>query len=243
MWQKLSGFSSALDSIEKKVRNTQRRPQPSGRETPFWATKRFVFDRGDFSPASSPLVHDAGRVTRVNRLTYNAFVVTEGRAGTPPNQTPSGTFARQVMRPTSRGLTAALPAFSYYDDNIPNTRRQMGAAVHHFDFEWGLQLGSSQRQYAQRRDNAGQAGVGHGGPVFMSRNSLGNPENDKQLLFTERHPLVLKTNEFMTFTVRPTASYLAMPGNSSFTAVQPETFEGRFVVEISYAGYRTFGYE
>jgi len=235
MWADVKDLNAGLDKIERVARKLEQR-RPEGRVTPFFATKRFVFGKSDFVMQSSPLVHDAGRVTRVVRLTYSvhvelptldAFAITQN------------TFAAYEMRPTARGMTRAAPVGlrnAYDDDDV-----QVEFASSVFDFEWAFSIGSTERNYAQRIGNVGAANTGNTGGVFMSRNALGNPENDKSLLFSEKHPIVLPTNEFLTFKVRPIFSYLATPGANSFGEDADEA-GGRFVVNINYAGYRTFGY-
>lgn len=243
LWKELSDLGGVLDNVERSVRKLSIRPTPKGRVTPFFATKRFVFQKGDFEMQSSPLISSAGRVTRVTRLTYSVQVELPTSTATGNTFLAPDTFIPLEMRPTARGMTRRTPATmsANYGSNFGGNDVELAESSSVFDFEWAFSIGSTERRYAQRRDVSNG-----GGGVFMSRNSLGNPENDKQLLFSEKHPIVLPTNEFLTFMVRPTFSYLNSPGPSSFTTLPEDPVVeagGRFVVNISYAGYRTFGYE
>jgi hypothetical protein len=244
MWKELNNLGAVLDRAEKAVRNLSKRPDPQGRVTPFWATKRFVFGKGEFEPQTASLIHSAGRVTRVTSLIYSVQLELPTGDAFPTNFLRRGVTYGVSMRPSARGMVRKTPsaiAFNYDDDYLQSLEHASSV----FDFEWAMSFGSSERNYAQRRDTQNR----NSGGVFMSRNALGNPENDKSLLFSEKHPIVLQTNEFLTFTVRPTFSYLASPGPNSFLGTFPLAGDavpeqgGNFVVNINYSGYRTFGDE
>jgi hypothetical protein len=91
-----------------------------------------------------------------------------------------------------------------------------------FDFEWTYTIGSTERKYST-------ANPSPDGWNWLSRFSLGNPETAGKLLFNPKHPLILRTNEFLTFRIRPIFW-------ANFNA--SETVQ----VNIGYAGYRTAGY-
>ena len=112
-----------------------------------------------------------------------------------------GNSGESPLRPTPRGLVGAGTVF---------------------DFDWSLSLGSTERNYTTGLSLNTRT-------IGSSRTALGNPENQYQLLFNERHPIVLRTNEFLTFKVTPTVFFGII---SPFFPVN---------VRITYAGYRTYG--
>lgn len=221
-WKQLSSCAARLDQLEKKVRATLERPTPQGRETPFYGSQSFTFPLSNFTPVAFPLVHSAGRVTRVVRVSYSVDI--EYLADTDPELPGRDTplVLRQPMRPNPRVMVGAPRV-------IGNTGRWLAL----FDFEWNMSVGSTERQYAQAR--------GLDNRLFMARSSLGDPENDRQMLFTEKHPLLLKTNEFLTFTVKPIFNYFDPVGGAASLVLGPPA--PQFIVNITYAGWRTFGYE
>lgn len=207
MWKWLSKLDADLDDVEKAV-DVELRPRPQkGRVTPFFQTERLRFDYFDYTERSFPLVQSAGRVTRVTRLSYSVSLNITALVG----GVLQTTF--QAMRPTPRGMTM-----------LDNTATGDNETI--FDFEWSLSLGTTERDYVtglsrnQRR-------------VASGRRSLGNPENDRQLLFCEKNPLVLETNEFLSFKVKPLLYFVDTPNDFERVSVD---------VNLSYAGYREFGY-
>jgi len=103
-------------------------------------------------------------------------------------------------------------------------RGLVGTLDYAFDFEWTFSIGSTERQYSTSLPRPD-------GWNWLSRKSLGNPEVGSNLLFNPMHPLTLRTNEFLTFRVRPT-----------FWSRDPWSTGEQVIVNIAYAGYRTFGY-
>lgn len=196
LWQELGGLSNRVDRLESQVRAVWRRPRAKGRETPFFGEKQFVLQPGQTEPQESPLVHSAGSVTRVTRLTYAVRALV----------TQSGVDAYASMRQTPQGM--------FYTQ--PTPAPQIG-----FDFEWTYTVGSTERKYST-------ANPSPDGWNWLSRFSFGNPESAGNLLFNPKHPLILTTNQFLTFRIRPIYW---------LNATNPVS------VNISYAGTRTFGYE
>jgi len=204
LWKTLGKMDADLDAVETSV-DEELRPHPqNGRVTPFLSTERLVFPYFDYTERSFPLVQSAGRVTRVVRLSYSVSLLASAGLGT-------ATF--QAMRPSPRGMVMQN---SDGGNNFETF----------FDFEWSLHLGTTERDYVtglsrnQRR-------------IASGRRALGNPENDRQLLFNEKHAIVLKTNEFLSFKAKPLMYFV---GNTvNFDRV-------RVSVDLSYAGYREFGY-
>jgi hypothetical protein len=202
MWRDLAGLQSKVTKLEGKVDAFNRRPPAKGRETPFFGKQQFLFDPFTTQAVEGTLVHDAGRVTRVVRLTYSVyFLTTEDVGGVSGSSTPL------PMRATPRGMFILT-----------------GNGGAGFEFEWSFKIGSTDRKYS----------VGQNG--WLARRSLGNPEVGSCLLFTPRYPLVLDTDQFLNFLVRPTwwsRGGFGAQGNG----------DERIAVNIEYAAYRTFGYE
>lgn len=228
-WARLGRSIETLDKIQVAVRKAMQPAQNEGRVTPFFARQSFVFGQGDLTPQRFSIVHSAGRVTRVTRLSYSVAVEGmrsfEGAAAAPDADQPA---VYTIMRPNPRGMV-------YLDERIadPAVNGYLRSGI--FDFEWGFSKGSTERQYAQgRTKNRNQ--------IALSRSGLGNPEDDRLLLINEKHPLVLKTNEFLTIEVKPTFSWMnwRLDAGTTFAAVDDEF---KFVVNITYGGYRIFGYE
>lgn len=88
----------------------------------------------------------------------------------------------------------------------------------YFDFEWNFDLGTTERSYANGRIT--------GSAKYLSRNSLGQPGNSNTLLFSEKNPLVLATNQFLTIKAKPT--YFAQTG----------ALGGEYVIQFQIAGVR-----
>jgi hypothetical protein len=203
-WNYLRGCENQLDAFEAKLVELEKPPMPRGRETPFFIQQRFAFRPRDFEPQSAPLVHSAGRTTRVVRLTATALWY-DSRAGFVDGNGPV------PMRPTPGGL-----CFDNGDIAFPFVSTEL------FEFDWTFSLGSTERRYTN--------GIGISG--YNGRTSLGNHENNKSLLFNEKYPLVLQTNEFLTFTVKPLVYNM-----------NPERVFGeddRFFVDVQGVAYRTF---
>lgn len=68
-----------------------------------------------------------------------------------------------------------------------------------FDFEWNFSLGTTERSYSHNSESGGE---------WLSRYSLGYMDNENTLLFSQKDPLVLGTNEFFNIKVKPTIGYL-----------------------------------
>lgn len=228
-WARLGKSIEALDKIQVSVRKAMHPYQNEGRITPFFARQSFVFGQGDLTPQRFSIVHSAGRVTKVTRLSYSVALEGlrpfEGENSSPDSEQPA---VYTMMRPNPRGMV-------YLDERIadPAVNGYLRSGV--FDFEWGFSKGSTEREYAQGRTK-------NTNKIALSRAGLGNPEDDRQLLINEKHPLRLETNEFLTIEVKPTfswANWRLDVGTTDFTVDD----EFKFVVNISYGGYRIFGYE
>lgn len=207
MWRELGGISNRVDRLEGKVRKVWERPKAKGRETPFWGEKSFLFEAGATEPLESPLVQSAGVVTRVTRLTYCCRMLNTQNALVIDDDQ----LSFVSMRQTPRGM-------------IGITNEDGGVL---FDFEWTYIVGSTERKYSTALPSPD-------GWNWLSRLSLSNPESGSNLLFNPQHPLILRTNEFLTFRVRP----IVWASNTVSGVELP-----RVSVNIQFAGYRTFGYE
>lgn len=203
-WKFLRGCESGLDGFEAKLAQLEKRPMPRGRETPFFIQQRFSFRALDFTAQKAPLVQAAGRTTRIVRLTATALFF-DSR----PNFNNGN--APVPMRPTQAGLV-----YDNVDISFPFVNTEL------FDFDWTFSVGSTERRYTNGIGITGRNG----------RTSLGNNENDKSLLLNEKYPLVLQTNEFLTFEVRPLV--YNMNPNRNYAE------DDRFFVDIIGVGYRTF---
>lgn len=209
-WDQLNGINKALDDTEKVVHRELVPPTSEGRRTLFSATKRYTFRPNEFVSKTQTLVHSAGSVTRVVRLNYEVNIE----------------FNTDTVRDLRRRFNLRV------DPRVLEANPEgVGTEEYYlFDFEWNYSLGSTQKNYGQNR--------GNNAPTFLSRKSLGNPENNKQLLFSEKNPLVLNTNEALEITINPTFMFLNTTQNFF-----PASLDPVFVVSISYAAYRTFGYD
>lgn len=212
-WQQLRQCDEALNGVELSVRKQLQPEIPEGRRTYFGATKRFTFQPNEFVPKTFPLVHSAGSVTRVVRLSYEVEV----QFAQIFDVDPVPFWIRNNFRVNPRVLVAEPDGFA-------------DRAFMLFDFEWNYSLGSTQKNYGQQR--------GNDSPPFLSRKSLGNPENNNQLLFSEKNPLVLDTNEFLNITINPIFMFF-----DTSTAPEMEQFgDPSVIVSVTYSAYRTFGY-
>jgi hypothetical protein len=207
LWDQVRLINRDLDIVGERVRRAIQREPAKGRELPYFLAKRFVFENGDLEQQESPLVQDAQRETKIVRLLYNVTLELEGFLG-----------ARTVVYPMRVSRTGMWFQAGQSD-----------ALTAVFDFDWTFKLGSTERRYTNGRVTESA--------LFNSREALGNPESpDSRLLFSNENPLVLRTNEFLTFAVKPT---LYNP-ELDLTALASSW---RFVVEIQGIGYRSFTYD
>lgn len=125
----------------------------------------------------------------------------------------TATDARRSMRPSPYG---------YVRDWSENLNAQ---DVDLFDFEWSFALGSTDRRYTN----------GRGIPRWNSRHSLGSPESHRQLLISEKFPLILAPTEMFTFYVKPLL--YNMDPQRNYTGNE------RFFVTVTATCYRVFGVE
>jgi hypothetical protein len=203
-WKFLRGCEQNLDVFENKLVEMERRPTPRGRETPFFLQQRFSFRPLDFEVQQAPLVQSSGRTTRVVRLTATVSFQDSRNNFTNGN-------GPVPLRPTQSGL-----CWDNADASFPFVNTEL------FDFEWTYKMGSTQRSYTN--------GIGITGR--NSRTSLGSSENQKSLLLNEKYPLVLKTNEFLTFELKPLMYNMDPLRNYSE--------DDRFFVDVTGVGYRVF---
>lgn len=150
-----------------------------------------------------------------------------------PRESPVVMSAGQVTRITrmsylvwrgpngSPGARSANVA-AFFDDFSGGTGND--SSVNMFDFEWSLSIGSTQRRYTNGRGNSG----------YNSRQSLGNPEALGWLLFSEKNPLKLGTNEFLNFKIRPTLYNMDPNYAAQFGSVV-------MYVAVKAEGFRTYG--
>jgi hypothetical protein len=207
LWDQVRLINRDLDVVGERVRKAIQREPAKGRELPYFLAKKFVFEPGDLEQQESPLVQDAQRETKIVRLTYNVAVEVEGVGGT-----------ATVLFPMRVSRTGMWVQFGQSD-----------ALTGVFDFDWSFKLGSTERRYTNGR-------VVESEP-YNSREALGSPEsNDSRLLFSNENPLTLRTNEFLTFVVKPTL-YNPEFDLTGFGSAW------RFIVEIQAVGYRSFTYD
>lgn len=201
LWKSLGKCANQVDTLEKVVESVWERPAAKGREVMFFGEKKFRIPAWDTSPQESPLVHSAGSITRVTRLTYSV---------------------EQLVDDVLVGSLIWLPMRQ-------NPRMMAGTSKNAFDFEWTYMVGSSQRKYSTSNPSPD-------GWNWLSRSALANFESRDSLLFNPKHPLVLETNEFLTFRIRPIYWGYPVDPSDPTSDMQPVR------VVISYAGYRTSGY-
>ena len=98
-----------------------------------------------------------------------------------------------------------------------------------FDFEWNLSLGSTEREYAKTYGDLFRG--------FCSRTSLANTDQSDSLIIDDQHPLIVGSNQFLTFRVRPTLfNFLFVPAIrlSGFSVANPQ-----IVLTVDAVGYRS----
>jgi hypothetical protein len=223
LWSSLSQMDSDVDKVERAVDLELMPKEGKGRVTPFFLTERFEFPYFDYEEKSFPLVQSAGRVTHITRLNYSVEInFREDKSA------PLGKSFSRAMRPTPRGMafngyweapTGAPLSDSYYLLSI-------------FDFEWGLTLGTTERRYVTGLSQNTRR-------MASGRRALGNPENNNQLLFCEKNPLVLKTNEFLTFQAKPLFYYVHNRQVIGTGQLDPDV---SISLNVTCAGHREFGY-
>jgi hypothetical protein len=91
-----------------------------------------------------------------------------------------------------------------------------------FDFDWNFEMGRTNTSYANGRVE--------GQPRGLSRQSLGYVGNNENRGFSEKNPLILRTNEFFKIKLKPT--FVALAGGG------PDVTS--FIVTFQAAGWQTF---
>ena len=228
MWKALRRINKKLDTVQLKVAEAVAPPEPASRETPFVFSEKFIFSPGEPDPITGLLTHpdlevqegtlvsSAGVVTRITRLNYIAYF----RFAQPQPNTPTPfVIIERAMRNTSRGLVFGLQGGQSATTNIDEFNLGL------FDFEWNISIGSTEREYARIYGDVFRG--------FCARDSLSNFEDGDSLLVGEDHPLILGSNEFLTFKIRPTLYNFFMNLNPQ-VASNP-----RYVVTINALGYRS----
>lgn len=209
-WSELTQARKSVDSLELEVRQRVLSPQPKGRQLPFFESSKIVFEHGETQPITATLVQAANRETRIARINYEVYVDMPADS--------SGLVENIPLRPTRFGM------WNRTSDTPTNA-----TTAFWFDFEWTFALGSTERIYTNGRPTAEG--------LWNSRQGLGNQERDSQLLFSEKHPLIVNTGEFLSFSVKPFL-YNPVLSLSSYTSTTP-----RYVVAFTCVGTRTFTYD
>ena len=191
LWKAAKGINKKLDVLEDRVAHIIA-PQPAeSRETPFIFTEKFVFNprEPNFEISEQTLVASAGVTTKITRLNYSCYLRAQvpNVPGSPPLPIDVG------MRPTARGLVAAN-GVGANNPGVTQNDEQIDIAM--FDFEWNLALGSTEREYAKTYGDLFRG--------FCSRDSLANYDQLDSLVISDEHPLIIGSNQFLIFKVRPT---------------------------------------
>ena len=200
LWKAVKNINKKLDSIEDKVAHAIEPFTPESRETPFFFTEKFVFDLRNlsFEPREQTIVSSAGVVTRVTRLNYTVYfrtaIDTSSFVPVPPMLPLQNPFVREeAARQCAQGLRAG-------DDNAAGSTQE---SIGLFDFEWNFSIGSTERTYAKIYGDTMRG--------FCSRETLGNFDQNDSLVLDDDHPLILGSNEFLIFKVRPTLNNFFLP--------------------------------
>jgi hypothetical protein len=216
LWGALKRVNKNLDSIEERVaRITEPHPAES-RETPFILTEKFIFNPREpsFEIAEQTLVSSAGVTTKITRLNYACYL----------RLVLGGIVTEFAFRPTARGLVFVSetqgngpgPAGPFQNDEETD--------IAMFDFEWNLNIGSTEREYAKVYGDVFRG--------FCCRDSLGNYDQQDSLIISDDHPLILGSNQFLNFKVRPTLF-------GFFSEFYQPPFNGEVVLAINAIGYRS----
>lgn len=225
LWKAVKNINKKLDTIEDEVAHVVAPLPAESRETPFIFTEKFVFDPSapNFEISEQSLVSSAGVATKITRLTYSVALRYEALENVPP-LTSRGPFER-LLRPSARGMILG----NWTRSNLVGVGNSTEDQICLFDFEWNLSIGSTEREYAKTFGDLFRG--------FCSREALSNTDQSDSLVIGEDHPLIIGSNQFLTFKVRPTLFnffFAPNPEVPNFTATNPE-----IVLTISGVGYRS----
>ena len=190
LWKTVKGINKKLDLIEDRVAHVTAPPLAESRETPFIFTEKFIFNprQPTFEVSEQSLVSSAGVTTKITRLNYAVYLralLDDGQGVFVPIET--------CMRPTARGVVASRGLGANTGGNTQNDDQ---ADICMFDFEWNLSIGSTEREYAKIYGDLFRG--------FSARDTLGNYDQLDSLVLNDDHPLILGSNQFLIFKVRPT---------------------------------------
>lgn len=178
--------------------------------------------------SESALEPVAGRVT--------PFFIQKTLAFTPLDTTPrSAPLVQSAQRTTKITSLAYAVTFDETQAEINATGPGLVArpkttfleatagTVELFDFEWNYSIGSTDRRY----------GTGRNLPAgWLSRNSLGNVDSQRELLFSAENPLVLRSHESLEFHARPL--HFNLDPDRAYTTNE------RFYLHLIGTGYRIY---
>lgn len=175
-WEFLGRCIGKVDALEAAVRAIEEPAPVVGRDTPFFIQQSVHFSPFDWEEKIIPITVDAQRKTKITRLTAAVTVQFDSE------------YESGILNQVPLAMKASPYGYVYDRSSFANQQD-----VDLFDFEWSFTVGSTERRYTD----------GRGIPRWNARASLGNPESHRQLLFGERHPIVLPPTEMLVFRIRP----------------------------------------